>query len=50
MDLAGRVIGIPTLEALDPELGDPAAGIGFAISSNAVRQVATRLVASGWAD
>jgi putative serine protease PepD len=48
VDLTGRVIGIPTLSALDPEFGDePAAGIGFAIPSNTVRQVATRLIASG---
>jgi putative serine protease PepD len=40
------VIGIPTLEALDPELGDTqAAGIGFAIPSNSVRRVATSLIA-----
>jgi putative serine protease PepD len=46
VDLTGRVIGIPTLEALDPELGDTqAAGIGFAIPSNSVRTVATRLIA-----
>jgi S1-C subfamily serine protease len=46
VDLTGRVIGIPTLEALDPELGDTqAAGIGFAIPSNSVRRVATSLIA-----
>jgi putative serine protease PepD len=46
VDLTGRVIGIPTLEALDPELGDTqAAGIGFAIPSNSVRRVATNLIA-----
>jgi S1-C subfamily serine protease len=45
VDLNGRVIGIPTLAALDPELGNGAApGIGFAIPSNTVRSVATRLV------
>jgi putative serine protease PepD len=48
VDLTGRVVGIPTLAALDPEFGDePAAGIGFAIPSNTVRQVATRLIESG---
>jgi putative serine protease PepD len=51
VNLAGSVIGIPTLEALDPELGgEQAAGIGFAIPSNTVRQVATRLIASGPAE
>ena len=46
-DLSGRVVGIPTLEALDPELGAQAAGIGFAIPSTTVRRVAARLIASG---
>jgi putative serine protease PepD len=44
-DLSGRVIGIPTLAALDPQLGGgPATGIGFAIPSATVQQVATRLI------
>jgi S1-C subfamily serine protease len=48
VDLDGRVVGIPTLEALDPQLGGgQAAGIGFAIPSNTVRRVADRLIASG---
>jgi putative serine protease PepD len=47
VDATGAVIGIPTLAALDPELGGPADGIGFAISSNAVRSVASQLVAHG---
>jgi putative serine protease PepD len=48
VDLTGRVIGIPTLAALDPEMSDSqASGIGFAIPSNTVRQVATKLIASG---
>ena len=47
VDLSGTVIGIPTLAALDPQLGGgPAAGIGFAIPSSTVRQVATRLIGS----
>jgi S1-C subfamily serine protease len=47
VDLSGRVIGIPTLAALDPELGDQqAAGIGFAIRSDKVQQVADRLIGS----
>jgi S1-C subfamily serine protease len=51
VDLQGRVIGIPTLAALDPELGGgQASGIGFAIPSAMVQQVATRLIgASGGA-
>jgi putative serine protease PepD len=48
VDLSGRVIGIPTLTAVDPEFGDaPAAGIGFVIPSNTVRQVASALISSG---
>jgi S1-C subfamily serine protease len=43
VDLAGQVIGIPTLAALDPEMGAEAPGIGFAIDSNTVRRTAIRL-------
>ena len=47
VDLAGQVIGIPTLSAVDPEMGAEAPGIGFAIASNTVRQVADSLISSG---
>jgi S1-C subfamily serine protease len=41
-----RVIGVPTLIAADPEFGDtPAPGIGFAISSNRVKNVASHILA-----
>jgi S1-C subfamily serine protease len=44
VDLSGRVIGIPTLAALDPQMGGgQAPGIGFAIDSNTVRRVAGTL-------
>jgi putative serine protease PepD len=47
-DLQGRVIGIPTLAATDPELGGTAApGIGFAIPSNLVRDIATQIIRFG---
>jgi putative serine protease PepD len=47
VDLTGAVIGIPTLAALDPQLGGgQASGIGFAIPSTTVRQVASRLLTS----
>jgi S1-C subfamily serine protease len=39
VNLAGQVIGIPTLAA-DPQLGGTAAGIGFAIPSDTVTSVA----------
>jgi putative serine protease PepD len=47
VDLSGQVIGIPTLSAVDPEMGAEAPGIGFAIDSNTVRRVADSLVRSG---
>jgi putative serine protease PepD len=48
VNLAGEVIGIPTLAALDPQLGgSQAAGIGFAIPSNTIRTIATQLVEHG---
>ena len=47
VDLSGRVIGIPTLTALDPEFGGAQApGIGFAIPSNTIRTIASALIAS----
>jgi putative serine protease PepD len=47
-DIQGRVIGIPTLAATDPELGGSAApGIGFAIPSNLVRDIATQIIDHG---
>ena len=47
-DLQGRVIGIPTLAATDPELGGSAApGIGFAIPSNLVKDIATQIIRHG---
>jgi putative serine protease PepD len=48
VDLHGQVIGIPTLAATDPQLGGSAApGIGFAIPSNTVRDIATQLIDQG---
>lgn len=48
VDLDGRVIGIPTLAAADPDLGGSAApGIGFAIPASMVRTVADQIVRTG---
>ena len=48
VNLAGQVIGIPTLAATDPQLGGGAApGIGFAIPSNIVKNIATQLIDHG---
>jgi len=46
-DIHGRVIGVPTLAAGDPQLGGAAAGIGFAIPSNTVRDIAGQIVKYG---
>ena len=47
VDIAGRVIGIPTLAATDPQLGGSAPGIGFALPSNLVKDIAAQIVAKG---
>jgi putative serine protease PepD len=46
-DIQGRVIGVPTLAASDPQLGGAAAGIGFAIPSNRVLDIAGQIVKNG---
>jgi putative serine protease PepD len=47
VDLQGQVTGIPTLAATDPELGGTAPGLGFAIPSNTVRDIAAQLIDQG---
>jgi putative serine protease PepD len=48
VDIEGRVIGIPTLGATDPQLGGGSApGIGFAIPSNLVKDIATQIIQKG---
>jgi S1-C subfamily serine protease len=48
VDLDGQVIGIPTLAATDPGLGNAAApGIGFAIPASMVKRVADQIVEDG---
>lgn len=47
VNLAGAVVGIPTLAASDPQLGGAAAGIGFAIAGNRVVFLADQLIKSG---
>jgi S1-C subfamily serine protease len=39
------VIGVPTLAATDPQLGGSAPGIGFAIPSNLVTDIAGQILA-----
>jgi S1-C subfamily serine protease len=47
VDITGRVIGIPTLAAEDLQLGGAAAGIGFAIPSNVVVDIADQIIKNG---
>ncbi len=47
VDLAGQVVGIPTLAATDQQLGGAAPGIGFAIPSNVVKDIAQQLIDHG---
>jgi S1-C subfamily serine protease len=47
VDILGRVIGIPTLAAQDPQFGGAAAGIGFAIPSNTVLDIAGQIAKNG---
>ncbi|MEV7285667.1 trypsin-like peptidase domain-containing protein [Streptomyces sp. NPDC093252] len=48
VDLDSEVIGIPTLAATDPDLGNSAApGIGFAIPANTVKTIADQIIKNG---
>jgi S1-C subfamily serine protease len=47
VNLDADVVGIPTLAAVDQQEGGAAAGIGFAIASNTVRQIVPQLIATG---
>jgi 3-hydroxyisobutyrate dehydrogenase-like beta-hydroxyacid dehydrogenase len=47
VDLSGQVVGIPTLAAIDPENQQQASGIGFAIPSNTVKEIAGQLISDG---
>jgi putative serine protease PepD len=47
VDLQAQVIGIPTLAAVDQQLGGAASGIGFAIPSNTVTDIAGQIVNHG---
>jgi S1-C subfamily serine protease len=46
-DIQGRVIGIPTLAAASSQSGGSAAGIGFAIPSSVVKDIAAQLIRYG---
>ncbi|WP_455355472.1 S1C family serine protease [Streptomyces sp. SYSU K217416] len=48
VNLESEVIGIPTLGATDPGLGDaPAPGIGFAIPASTVQHIADQIIKDG---
>ncbi|OIJ97085.1 S1C family serine protease [Streptomyces colonosanans] len=48
VNLDSQVIGIPTLAAVDPDLGNSAApGIGFAIPANMVKTIADQIIGTG---
>jgi len=47
VNLADQVVGIPTLAATDQQLGGAAPGIGFAIPSNIVTNIAGQIIKSG---
>ncbi|HEX9037298.1 MAG TPA: trypsin-like peptidase domain-containing protein [Ktedonobacterales bacterium] len=47
VDLTGKLIGMPTLGAVDPNSGGTASGIGFAIPSNRVQFVMDQLIKYG---
>ncbi|WP_212517193.1 S1C family serine protease [Actinospica acidithermotolerans] len=47
VDLNGHVVGIPTLTAVDQNLGGAHPGIGFAIPSNEAKRIADQIVTHG---
>lgn len=47
VNLHGQVVGIPTLAAASSQTGSAAAGIGFAIPSNTVTDIASQIIRYG---
>jgi putative serine protease PepD len=47
VDLSGQVVGIPSSAASDPQIGGAAVGIGFAIPSSIVNNIAPQLIKTG---
>lgn len=47
IDLQGKVVGIPSATAVDPEFKKPANGVGFAIPSNRVQFIVPQLISNG---
>lgn len=47
VDLQGKLVGIPTSAAIDPQFKTPANGVGFAVPSNRVQFIVPQLIESG---
>lgn len=47
VNMHNQVIGMPTLAAVDPQVGSAAPGIGFALSSNTVKDYASQIITNG---
>ena len=47
VNLQNQVIGVPTLAAVDPQMGGAAPGIGFALPSNTVQDFANQIIKNG---
>ncbi|MGC9544287.1 S1C family serine protease [Streptomyces sp. UG1] len=47
VNLDSEVIGVPTLAAVDPSVGEAAPGIGFAIPASTVRTIAGQIIEHG---
>lgn len=47
VDLQGKLVGIPTFSAIDPQFQTPANGVGFAIPSNRVQLITPQLIETG---
>ncbi|GHO44832.1 S1C family serine protease [Ktedonospora formicarum] len=47
VDLTGKVIGMPTLVAINSEYNTPANGVGYAIPSNRVKFIAQQIINDG---
>ncbi|MFC0597183.1 S1C family serine protease [Streptomyces palmae] len=47
VNLANQVVGVPTLAATAPDQGNSAAGIGFAIPSSTVTNIANQIITQG---
>jgi S1-C subfamily serine protease len=47
VDMQGNLVGIPTLNAIDTEFNTPANGLGFAIPSNRIKNIAQQIISTG---